>query len=184
MQTSNTRNLVMISLLAAMSFVLMYAIQFPLVPSAPFLTWDPGDLPIILGGLVLGPGAATVITLIKCLLFLIFKGTSGPIGSFMAFASGIALAVPCSLIYRRWSNHYGLALGLAIGTLTLTLTMVAVNYYWALGVYGIPVEQHLTLVKTAVLPFNLLRGLLSSALFYPVYLALKRPLNRLIKQKA
>lgn len=182
MQTSNTRNLVMISLLAAMSFVLMYAVQFPLVPSAPFLKWDPSDLPNILGGLILGPGAAIVITLIKCMLFLIFKGTSGPIGSFMAFASGVALAVPCSIIYRRWSNHYGLAFGLVISTLVLTLTMVAVNYYWALGVYGIPVEQHLVLTKTAILPFNLLRGLLSSALIYPVYLALKRPLNRLIKQ--
>lgn len=182
-QTSNVRNLVMISLLAAMSFVLMYAIQFPLLPAAPFLKWDPSDLPNVLGGLILGPWAALVITFVKCLLFLLFKGSSGPIGSFMAFASGVALAVPCSIIYRRWSNHYGLLFGLATGTIVLTITMGLVNYYFALGVYGIPAELHLDLVKTTVLPFNLLRGILSSVLIYPVYLALRQPLAKQLKQK-
>ncbi|HBK86868.1 MAG TPA: hypothetical protein DDZ53_12650 [Firmicutes bacterium] len=183
MPKSNVRNLVMISLLTAMSLVLMYAIQIPLLPAAPFLKWDPSDLPNVLGGVILGPWAAVIITFIKCLLFLLFKGTSGPIGSFMAFASGIALAVPCSIIYRRWSNHYGLLFGLATGTVVLTITMVLVNYYWALGVYGIPAELHLGLVKTTVLPFNLLRGILSSVLIYPVYLALRQPLAKQLKRK-
>src|SRR5690554_5019645 len=81
MQTKKTRNLVMISLLAAMSFVLMYVVQIPLLPAAPFLKWDPSDLPNVLGGLVLGPGAAFLIALIKCLLFLLLKGSEGPMGA-------------------------------------------------------------------------------------------------------
>lgn len=183
MQIGNTRNLVMISLLAAMSFVLMYAIQIPLLPTAPFLQWDPSDLPNILGGLILGPWAAFIIAFLKSLLFLIFKGSEGPIGAFMAFVSSAALAIPCSLIYRRWSQHKGFIVGLLVGTLSLTFSMALVNLYWALGAWGIPAATHLTLVKTAVIPFNLLRGLISSLLVYPVYLAVRKPLAKLIGQK-
>ncbi len=184
MQANKTRNLVMISLLAAMSFVLMYAVQIPLLPAAPFLKWDPSDLPNVLGGLVLGPGAAFFIALLKCLLFLLLKGSEGPIGAFMAFASSVALAVPCCIIYRRWSNHLGFLLSLLVSTAILTLTMGLVNYYWALGAWGIPVAQRLPLIKTAILPFNMLRGVLSSALIYPVYLALRQSLTRFVlKQK-
>ncbi|HHW98262.1 MAG TPA: ECF transporter S component [Firmicutes bacterium] len=180
MQTKKTRNLVMISLLAAMSFVLMYVVQIPLLPVAPFLKWDPSDLPNVLGGLVLGPGAAFLIALIKCLLFLLLKGSEGPIGAFMAFASSVALAVPCCIIYRRWSSHFGFLFSLLISTAVLTLTMGLVNYYWALGVWGIPAEQRLPLLQTAILPFNVLRGVISSALIYPVYLALRQPLTRFV----
>ena len=48
LRNNNVHNLVMISLLAAMSFVLMYAVQIPLLPTAPFLKWDPSDLPNVL----------------------------------------------------------------------------------------------------------------------------------------
>lgn len=184
MQTKKTRRLVMISLLAAMSFVLMYAVQIPLVPAAPFLKWDPSDLPNVLGGLVLGPGAAFLIALVKCLLFLLFKGSEGPVGAFMAFASSAALAVPCAIIYRRWSNHFGFIAGLLAGTALLTITMGIVNYFWALGVWGIPAEHRLGLLQTAILPFNLLRGVISSLLIYPVYFALRQPLTRLVGQKS
>lgn len=184
MQTRRIHHLVMISLLAAMSFVLMYAVQIPLVPAAPFLKWDPSDLPNVLGGLILGPGAAFLIALVKCLLFLLFKGSEGPIGTLMAFASSAALAVPCAVIYRRWSSHFGLISGLLVGTALLTITMGAVNYFWALGVWGIPAEHRLGMLQTAILPFNLLRGIIGSLLIYPVYFALKQPLTRLIGQKS
>ena len=183
MQTKKTRNLVMISVLAAMSFILMYAVQIPLLAAAPFLKWDPSDLPNVLGGFVLGPWAATVIAFIKCLLFLIFKGSEGPIGAFMAFASSAALAVPFSFIYRRRQDYLGFFLGLVAGTLSLALTMVFVNYYFALGAWGIPEAARAGLVKTAVLPFNLLRGIISSLLIYPVYLSVRKPLSRLLETK-
>lgn len=183
LRNNNVHNLVMISLLAAMSFVLMYAVQIPLLPTAPFLKWDPSDLPNVFGGLLLGPGAAAAIALVKSLLFLIFKGSEGPIGATMAFASSAALAVTISIIYRRRPNHKGFLLSLIVGTAALAITMGFVNYYWALGAWGIPAEARLGLVKTAVIPFNLLRGIISSALIYPIYLALRQPLSRLTKQK-
>lgn len=183
MRQKNVRDLVMISLLAAASFMLMYVVQIPLLPAAPFLKWDPSDLPNVLGGLVLGPGPAVAIALLKCLLFLVFKGSEGPIGAFMAFASSAALAVPVALIYRRWSNHLGFLVGLSLGTVTLALAMAFVNYYFALGAFGIPQDSHLYLVKAAVVPFNLLRGVISSALIYPVYLAMRQPIAQFLKQK-
>ncbi len=178
MASNKVRNSVLISLLAASSFILMYVLQIPLVPAAPYLQWDPSDLPNVLGGLVLGPGAAIAISLVKSLLYLIFKGSSGPIGATMAFASGAAFAAGAALVYRRWKNQYGLIGGLLLGTVLLTVSMITLNYYWALGAWGVPQSAHLITVKTTTLPFNLYRGLLSSVIIYPLYLALRRPLAR------
>lgn len=178
MTSGSVRRLVLISLLAATSFMLMYVLQIPLVPAAPYLKWDPSDLPNVLGGFMLGPAAAIVIALLKSLLFLIFKGSEGPIGAAMAFFSGAALAAGAAWIYRRWPSRWGVALGLLIGTLLLGVTMAAVNYYWALGAWGIPQSARLATVKTIILPFNLWRGILSSAIIYPLYSALRRPLAR------
>ncbi len=182
MKTNNLRNLVMISLLAATSFVLMYVVQVPLLPAAPFLKWDPSDLPNVLGGFMLGPTGAILIALLKSVLFLIFKGSEGPIGATMAFASSAALAATAALIYKRIPNKRGILLGLALGTVMLAVSMSLVNYYWALGAWGIPKDQHLLWVKSTIIPFNLLRGLVSSLLFYPVFVAVQRPLRRWFNQ--
>ncbi|MGI6344223.1 MAG: ECF transporter S component [Bacillota bacterium] len=179
---SNARRLVMISVLAALSFVSMYVLQIPLIPSAPFLQWDPSDIPNVLGGFALGPVAATVISLLKSLLHLIFKGEGGPIGAFMAFASGAAYAGGAALVYRRWRDTRGLLGGFLLGTLLLTAVMFFINYYWALGAWGIPAEARLPLIKTAVIPFNLLRGVISSIVIYPVYAAMRGTLARWTEQ--
>lgn len=176
MASSKVRRLVLISLLTAASFVLMYVLQIPLLPAAPYLKWDPSDLPNVLGGFILGPGAAIAIALVKALLFLLFKGSEGPIGATMAFASGAALAAGAALVYRRWPNRGGVVGGLLLGTVLLVVSMAAVNYYWTLGVWGIPEDAHLITVRTLIIPFNLYRGLLSSVIIYPLYSALRRPL--------
>ena len=177
MASGKVRNLVVISLLAATSFILMYVLQIP-YPAAPYLKWDPSDLPNVLGGFILGPAGAIAISLIKSILFLIFKGSEGPIGAAMAFFSGAALAAGAGLVYRRWPNRYGVLGGLVAGTLALVTTMALLNYYWALGAWGIPEGARLATVKAIIFPFNLWRGVLSSLIIYPVYLALRRPLAR------
>jgi riboflavin transporter FmnP len=61
--------------------------------------------------------------------------------------------------------------------------MIPVNYYWALGAYGIPQAAHLELVRTAITPFNLARSAMSTLLTFPVFLALKKPLGKIVNQK-
>jgi hypothetical protein len=51
----SVRRLVFISLLIAMSYALMFALQIPLVPVAPYLKYDPSDVPTLVGSFHLRP---------------------------------------------------------------------------------------------------------------------------------
>ncbi|HRV34069.1 MAG TPA: ECF transporter S component, partial [Anaerovoracaceae bacterium] len=44
-----TRNLAKLGILAAISIVLVALIHFPVFAAAPFLEYDPADIPIIIG---------------------------------------------------------------------------------------------------------------------------------------
>ena len=47
--SANTRKLTTLAMLAALAIVLVALIHFPLVPAAPFLEYDPADIPIFIG---------------------------------------------------------------------------------------------------------------------------------------
>lgn len=179
----SVRRLVFISMLAAMSYGLMFTLQIPLIPIAPYLKYDPSDVPTLIGAFILGPVAGVTIALVKATLFLITKGTSGPVGSIQNFISTAAFAFVAGIIYKRFPNKVGAVSGMIAGGLAMTLVMIPVNYYWALGAYGIPQAAHLELVRTAITPFNLARGTLSTLITFPVLLALHKPLRQLVASK-
>ena len=80
------RNLVYTGAFSALSIVLSYLIHFPLIPSAPFLLYDPGDVPILIMGLKFSPGIGVVMTAIVSVLFAVLTG-QGVLGSAYAFYS-------------------------------------------------------------------------------------------------
>ena len=55
--SANTRKLTTLAMLAALAIVLVALIHFPLVPAAPFLEYDPADIPIFIGTFLFGPAA-------------------------------------------------------------------------------------------------------------------------------
>ena len=48
--------MVQLSMLAALGVVLMLMVRFPLIPSAPFLEYDMGDVPVILAAFIFSRG--------------------------------------------------------------------------------------------------------------------------------
>ena len=178
--SQSVRRMVFISLLIAMSYALMFALQIPLVPVAPYLKYDPSDVPTLVGSFIFGPLAGVTIAFVKAALFLMTKGTGGPVGSLQNFVASGTFALVAGLVYRRFKGKWGILAGLIAGGLAMTAVMIPVNYYWALGAYGIPRAAHLELVRIAITPFNLARGALSTALTFPVFLALQKPLGKIV----
>lgn len=174
----NTRKLVLTALLSAMSYGLMFTLQIPLIPAAPYLRFDPSDVPTLTGAFLLGPWAGVQIALVKVALFFMTRGEGGPIGATMNLVSTAVLALVAGFIYRRRPGPAAALAGMIAGSLAMTLVMIPVNYYWALGAYGVPQELHAGLIRTALVPFNLARGALSTAITLPLFLALSRALHR------
>ncbi|MBM6918139.1 ECF transporter S component [Intestinimonas butyriciproducens] len=184
------------ALLAALAaFLMTLEIPLPFAPS--FYQIDLSEVPVLLGGFALGPAAALCIELLKNLLYLLFKGTiTAGVGELANFLIGLSLVLPASLLYRKKKSRKGALWGLLWGTLAMTAAGVAVNYFVLLPAYsffmGIPLSALVdmgsaanssitslgTLVIFATLPFNLLKGALSSLITLLLYKRLSPLLHR------
>ena len=82
--SANTRKLTTLAMLAALAIVLVALIHFPLVPAAPFLEYDPADIPIFIGTFLFGPAAGLALTAVVCVIQgVTVSAASGPIGIIM-----------------------------------------------------------------------------------------------------
>ncbi|WP_180808752.1 ECF transporter S component [Staphylococcus sp. 17KM0847] len=176
-QTKQTRQLIIIGVLSAISFILMF-IKFPLPFLPPYLTLDFSDVPALLATFTLGPIAGVLVEFIKNLLNFFFY-MADPIGPLANFLAGSSLLLTAYSIYRKKRTTRMLILGLVAGTLIMTLVLSIMNYFVLLPLYGLimnlsDVAQNLKVIVTAgIIPFNLIKGCIVSILFLMLYNRLK-----------
>ncbi|MDR0297341.1 MAG: ECF transporter S component [Streptococcaceae bacterium] len=181
---TNTRKLVYIALLSAISFVLSYQMfQFPLFPAADFLKVDFTILPILIGLFMLGLPSAFAILVIRSILWFLLnsQGVNTWIGLPMNM---VAVAVFMLLFWVFLRNKFSLRnylLGAILGTLALTAAMLLLNYIYAIPLYSIFAHFDIktmfpggvSLYMLVVLGFNLLEGAIYSVSFAALYWALR-----------
>lgn len=166
----------MAGLLAAMGFLLTL-LEFPLPLFPAYLKYDPGDMPALLASLTLGPGVGLLVEFGKDLLFALSgKSSAGLLGIAANFAAGGSMVLVAGLVYNRLkvaltglrtgNGRGGIAVSLAAGTLAMGVVMFFANYFVFLPLWGIPKAGLLPLLTTSVLPFNLLKGIITSVLTY------------------
>ncbi|MBC2056944.1 ECF transporter S component [Listeria booriae] len=175
MKKYSLKAFVSIAVLGAVAFVIML-IQFPLLPSAPFLKLDFSDVPAAIGGLLFGPLAIILIEFVKNVLEYLVTGSfvGVPVGEMTNFLSGICFVLPIYYVFRYARSTKAMILGVGIGTVTLTVVISLLNYFVVLPFYitvgGLPAGTDIAaLVTTAIIPFNLLKGVVVGAVFILVY---------------
>jgi riboflavin transporter FmnP len=189
----NTRNLVKIAMLSAVSFVLML-LSFPIAVVFPaFLKLDLSDLPALLGGFALGPAAGILIELIKNILNILIKGTdTGGVGELSNFIVGCCFVIPASLIYLYRKTQKRAVFGLLAGTAVMTIGACFSNYYLIIPLYQkfMPLEQIIasspikavndmtTFILYAIVPFNLFKGIVISVATMLIYKKMSPILHR------
>lgn len=185
-----------IGILAALAGVLML-FEAPLWFAPSFYKLDLSEIPVLIGALTLGPVAGVTIELIKILLNFVLNGTiTGGVGELGNFIIGCAFILPVAMIYQRKRTLKGMIVGCIAGTVVLAIVGAFANYYLLLPVYsivyGMPLEAFVemghvlnpaivdifTLVLWAVVPFNLLKGVVVSVLTVPLYKKLGSALER------
>ena len=176
-----------IAMFAAIASVLML-IEIPLFFAPPFYKIDVSEIPILICTFYLGPVAGVVCELVKILLKLLMKGTTTAfVGDFANFFVGCALVLPASIVYPLKKSRKSAIVGLVIGTLVMTVFGSFFNGVYLLPkfsqLYGMPLEAIIamgtevngaihsvsTLVLFAVVPFNILKGIVVSVLTLLLY---------------
>lgn len=170
-QLKNVRTLVTISMLTAISVLLFLFIRFPIFPSAPFLIYEPADVPIILVAFLFGPLPALVMTAAVSILQALLASSDGWIGAVMHFIATGALTAIAGTVYKRDPSTKNAILGLVIGSLAMALTMIPLNLMLT-PLYGVPVQVVKDIMVPAIIPFNLIKAGANSVLGLSIYKAL------------
>ncbi|MDY4812288.1 MAG: ECF transporter S component [Ruminococcus sp.] len=168
-KTSNERikSLCSMAMLTAIAIVADILIRIPNIGG--FLTYEPKDVVLTIGGFIFGPVAGILMALVVCLIEMVTISTTGIIGFVMNFlASGVFIGV-ASVIYFKKKNLSRAIIGLVASTLSLIVVMLLWNYIMTPIFFGMPREAVLDMFLPLLIPFNAIKGALNSALTLLLY---------------
>ncbi|SHJ59257.1 ECF transporter S component [Paramaledivibacter caminithermalis] len=191
----STNSLVKISLLSVISYILM--LIDPPIPFFPgFLKMDLSDMPALIGTFALGPIAGVIIEFIKNLLHLITRTSTGGVGEFANFLIGSSLIIPSGIFYAKNRKKSTALLGMLLGTILMAIVGGLANYYILIPFYAkvMPLDKIIawsasanaaikdlkTLIIYAIVPFNLLKGIIISIFTILIYKKISHLLIRKI----
>ena len=174
---SKSKKLTTTAMLVAMAYMLMFISK--VIPAVQgFLQYDAKEVVITIGGFILGPLYALIISLVVSLLELVTVSDTGIIGLVMNIISTATFACTASFIYRRKKNLFGAFLSLGLATVAFTAVMLLWNYYITPLYMNIPRSVIVPMLPTVFMPFNLVKGLINSGFilftYRPVVTALQK----------
>lgn len=173
---SRTTNLmVKISFLSAIAAIFMY-FDFPVLPAFDWLKIDLSDIPALIGAFAYGPAAGVIIEGFKIFLRFLLKGTqTGGIGELANFIIGASFVVPAGFIYARNKTRKNAIISMTAATLSMAIVGVLANYFILVPLYKnfLPALKESSYVIKymlyGVLPFNLIKGIMVSAITLLIY---------------
>lgn len=177
--SQTTRKLTTIAMLAAVSVVLVALIRIPF-PPAPFLEYDPADIPIFVCTFLYGPLAGLGLTLVVSVIQgATFSAGSGIIGIVMHFLATGTFALLAGNIYRRRHTRVGAVIALGTGVVAMTAVMVLCNLIFTPIFIGTPIDAVIPMLLPVIIPFNLIKAGVNGIVTYFVY----KPIARLVKHE-
>ena len=157
-----------LAMMTAVSVVLLLIIRLPF-PPAPFLVYDPADVPIYITAFAFGPAAGLIVTLIVCLIQAFMLGGDGLYGFLMHFVATGIVAVVIGLMYAKSKTKKRAIAALVTGVIVATAVMCVMNLIITPLYMGAPRSAVVAMLPTAIIPFNLLKAGLNSVLTFILY---------------
>ena len=196
MKRLNVRSMVQIAILGAVANILLL-LRFPLPFMPPFMDFDLSGIPEIIGTFIMGPVAGIMIVIIKILVKLLMTGTTSMFtGELQNLILSCAYIIPAGIIYQKVKTKKAALIGMIAGTLICAVTAVFSNMYIIIPfytrIYGLSMEQIIAMTQAVnkfvdsewkfvafgVIPFNLIKGGITTVLIYAAYPIMMRIMNQ------
>ena len=171
----NVKKMVLIAMLAALSYIAVLAIRIPVVL---FLSYEPKDVVITIGGFLLGPMAAFACSGVVSLIEMFSISETGIIGCIMNLISTCSFACVAAFVYKKQHTLKGAITGLGLGSVLMVGTMLLWNWLITPLYMGVDRATVEGMLIPAFLPFNLLKAGLNSALIIGLYKPLSSALRK------
>ena len=184
--------MVQLALLCALSILLMFVVRFPIFPAAPFLEYDMGDVPILIGTFMFGPVSGLLITVVVSVLqWLIVSPQSGWVGAVMhIFATG-AFVLIAGTIYKKSKRLKGAVIALLCGSIAMIIAMVPMNYlispFYLLSdqlPYRAAQQMYMDNYFWYSTGFNAIKSILNTVLTFVLYKGMVRVLRLIDKSNS
>lgn len=177
---------VAVAMLGSMAYVLMM-LNFPLPGLPPFLKIDFSEIPALFAAILFGPLAGIAVEGFKNFLHYGLQGsfTGVPIGQAANFLAGVTFILPTAYFARKIRSSRGLIYGLLSGSLLMIVFMGILNYLvilpaytWFLNVPAMSPAATVELVLFGITPFNIIKSVVVSVLFFVLYVKMRPVLER------
>lgn len=194
----NIKKIAIIALFSALSAILMY-FDFPLPIAPTFMKMDLSELPVIIGGFILGPVGCIAIAVLKVFIKFVLKGTSIMFfGELANIIGSITYSLPASILYNSFKTKKGAIIGLLIGILLSSAVCTICNALFLFPVYInvfhmseeviikmcsaiLPFIDSMTKVYIfSVLPFNIIKFSITSIITYFFYKNISKHIKNLL----
>ena len=165
-----------LAILSALAYIVMVLIKIPVVL---FLSYEPKDVIIAIGGFLYGPLSALVMSVVVALVEMVTVSTTGIYGAIMNALSSITFACTAAFVYKKWRKLPGAATGLVCG-IVITVPVMLLWNYLIVPLYSpnISREAIIPMLTSIFLPFNLLKYGLSAAITMLLYKPVRIALNK------
>lgn len=171
----NTKRITGAAIFAALAFVVTMLTRW--IKIAGFLSLDFKDAIITIASFVYGPLTSVAITVVVAGIEFFFSET-GWYGLLMNIASSTTFALVASFIYSRKRNINYALIGLFSAVFATVAVMLVLNVLVTPLYFGIPRQAVVDMLPTVILPFNVAKTLMNSAiimlLYKPIVMALRR----------
>lgn len=156
MEKMSTRHMTQVSILVAISAIFYY-FELPL-PGVP-LKMDFSDLPVLIGGYMMGPVYGILIALLKNVIHVIaISNNSNLAGELANFSFAVLMMIPV-LLAKGKPVVKKITLS-AIGLLITVGLMHLINYYVTFPLYGMDKSTAMSQLMAIFLPFNIIKGVI------------------------
>lgn len=176
-QKMSTARLAKLALLAAISCVLMLLIRIPF-PPAPFLVYDPADIPIYITTFAFGPVSGLIVTVVVSFIQAFVLGGDGVYGFVMHVLATGLFAIVAGSMYRHKKSKKEAVVALIVGVIAMTAMMCVANYYITSMYMGVDRSVVAAMLVPVIIPFNLLKGGINSLVTFLVYKRISPFLHR------
>lgn len=143
-----------------------------------FLSFDAKDAVITIAAFIYGPLSAVIMSFITAFLEFISIGSTGPYGALMDFVSTFSFTFAASLIYKYKRNLAGAMISLGTAASVYVAVMMVANLLITPLYMGVSVSAVKALIPTMLLPFNVAKALMNSAIVMFLY----KPTSRLLRR--
>ena len=164
---SNVKNMVLIAMMAAVAYLLVFFVRIPVVL---FLSYEPKDVMLAICGFLLGPVAALAASTVVSLVEMFTISSTGLIGCIMNLLSSCSFACTAAIIYKKRRDLTGAVMGLILGSVIMVVIMLLWNYLITpLYMTGTTRSNVAEMLVPVFLPFNALKAGFNSALTLLLY---------------